>query len=321
MFRLPILASRRPDRLALSAWRIARGIGQARRILHGSGAALVVGFGGYPAFPALAAARTLSLPLVIHEQNAVLGRVNRRFAGVAKSVASGFARLDKLPEQARARHQVVGNPIRQPILDRCDDGFAPIETDGPLNLLVTGGSQGARLFGEVIPQAVAGLDASLRARLTVVQQVRAEQMDEVRAVYAEAGVSCELAPFFSDMPERLHAAHLVIARAGASSVTELAAMGRPAILVPLAIAMDDHQTANAEAIANAGAADIVFERQFMPDVLTQLLAARLGDPQDLAKRGAAVRNLAVLDAGKRLADLAVAAVGATGPDDSLPPRA
>jgi UDP-N-acetylglucosamine--N-acetylmuramyl-(pentapeptide) pyrophosphoryl-undecaprenol N-acetylglucosamine transferase len=287
-----------------AAFKILRGISAAKQRFSAQRPALVAGFGGYPSFPALMAARAQKIPILIHEQNAVLGRVNRALAGSASIVACGFERLDGLPAKAAARKRVVGNPVRAPILAVRARPYPEPPAGGRLNLLVTGGSQGARLFGDTVPDAVAHLSAELRARLDVVQQVREEQVEAVREAYSIAGVNAEVAPFFSNMGDRLGAAQLVIARAGASSVTELQVAGRPAILIPLAIAADDHQTANAEGLTAVGAADVFVERDFTADALARLLAKRLGDTHGLAVRAAAARSTARPEAAKALADLA-----------------
>ncbi len=293
-----------PLKLIPALLKIFRGVRVATKRLGEMQPSLVAGFGGYPSFPALMAARKHHIPILIHEQNAVLGRVNRAMAKDAAAVACGFDRLDRLPPSAEARKHVVGNPVRLPILAAREQPYPDAPVGGRLNLLVTGGSQGARLFGEVIPEAIAMLPEGLRARLDVVQQARDEQVAGVKAIYQSAGVHAEVAPFFSDMGERLVAAHLVIARAGASSVTELQAAGRPALLVPLAIAADDHQNANAEALTAVGAADVFSESDFQPLAVAALLERRLSDPHGLAVRAAAARAAAKPDATKQLADLA-----------------
>ncbi|MAK60485.1 MAG: undecaprenyldiphospho-muramoylpentapeptide beta-N-acetylglucosaminyltransferase [Ponticaulis sp.] len=295
-------ASKRPDKLLTSGLKIYSGIGEAKKKLKAEGADLVAGFGGYPAFPALMAASQLKTPIIIHEQNAVLGRVNRFFAKKAEIVACGFERLDRLP--AGAHMKVVGNPVRKPILDIRDAPYPATGADDRLQLLITGGSQGARLFGEVLPPAICALPDTLRSRLRVVQQVREEQLDEVTALYQDAGIECELAPFFSNMPELLAGSHLVICRSGASSVTELAVVGRPAILIPLAIAMDDHQTGNAETLAAAGAADVVSEAQLSVEAVTNILANRLSDSEGLKARAEAAKSVGMYSASSDLADLA-----------------
>lgn len=287
-----------------AALKIWRGIGAAKARFREARPALVAGFGGYPSFPALMAARARKVPIIIHEQNSVLGRVNRALATSAAIVASGFERLDGLPAQAASRKRVVGNPVRLPIIEARGRPYPEAPAGGPLNLLVIGGSQGAKLFGEVIPVAVTLLPEALRARLTVVQQAREEQVEAVRSVYREGGVKAEVAAFFTDMGARLSSAHLVIARAGASTVTELQVVGRPAILVPFAAAADDHQTANAAGLTSVGAADVLTEGQFTPDALAVLLDQRLSDTHGLAVRAAAARAAAKPEAAKTLADLA-----------------
>lgn len=293
-----------PFKAASAALKISRGIMAARALLKTMDPAIVAGFGGYPSLPALEAAHAQKRPILIHEQNAVLGRVNRAYAARAAAVACGFPRLDRLPAAAASRKEVVGNPVRSAILEARDAGYPAAPPGAPLRILVTGGSQGARLFGEVTPEAVALLPAEMRARIEIVQQAREEQLAAVRARYAALGVKAEVEPFFKDMGARLAVTHLVIARAGASTVTELQAAGRPSILIPLAIAADDHQTANAEALTAIGAADAIAEYDFNARTLGALLAKRLDDPHDLAVRAGAARASARIDATARLADLA-----------------
>jgi UDP-N-acetylglucosamine--N-acetylmuramyl-(pentapeptide) pyrophosphoryl-undecaprenol N-acetylglucosamine transferase len=290
-----------------AAFKIMRGVNAAKKRFAEMRPALVAGFGGYPSFPALMAARAHKIPILIHEQNSVLGRVNRAMATSAAVVACGFERLDRLPAKAQDRKRVVGNPVRLPIVAVRERPYPEAPAGGRLNLLIIGGSQGARLFGEVIPEAIALLAPALRARLDVSQQAREEQVEMVKRAYQRAKVDAEVAPFFSDMGHRLGNAHLVIARAGASTVTELQVAGRPAVLVPFAAAADDHQTANAEGLTSVGAADVFTEDEFEPEALAALLERRLADPHGLAVRAAAARAAARPDAAKTLADLAEAA--------------
>ncbi|MCA8899660.1 MAG: undecaprenyldiphospho-muramoylpentapeptide beta-N-acetylglucosaminyltransferase [Hyphomonas sp.] len=292
---------RKPWTLPGAFLKIQAGVSEARRTMKREKPALVAGFGGYPAFPALAAARWAKIPILIHEQNSVLGRVNRNMARHAKVIASGFERLDRLPPGRE--HMAVGNPVRAPILAVRDAPYP--STDGQLNIFITGGSQGSQIIGETVPLAIANhLPADLRARLKVVQQVRPEQHETVEKLYRDANIECELAAFFSDMPERLAAAHLVIARSGAGTVSELAAVGRPSILIPLAIAMDDHQAANAEALTDVDAADMILEANLYPNLLGALIEARLSDADDLRARAAAAKASAKVTAAQDLADLA-----------------
>lgn len=292
---------RKPWTLPGTALKLNKGIGEAKRKMKNLKPALVAGFGGYPAFPALAAARRSGVPILIHEQNAVLGRVNRQFAKYAAAVASGFPRLDRLP--ADIDHIPLGNPVRAPIAEKRDLPYPA--TDGALNVFITGGSQGARILGEMLPLALAGQTSpNFRNRLNIVQQVREEQMEEVRAIYENMGVRHALKSFFDDMPERLAAAHLVIARSGAGTVSEIAAIGRPSMLIPLKTAMDDHQTANADMLVDAGAADLVVEDNLYPNLIGQLLEARLSDGDELRQRAAAAKAAGTINAASDLADLA-----------------
>ena len=284
--------------------KILKGINEAKARFKEAPPSLVAGFGGYPSFPALMAARAHKVPILIHEQNSVLGRVNRAMAGSAAIIACGFERLDRLPESASSRKRVVGNPVRLPILAVRERPYPEAPAGGRLNILIIGGSQGARVFGEVIPSAISLLPPALRSRLDVVHQVREEQVEAAKASYQVANVNAEVAPFFKDMGQRLGAAHLVISRAGASSVTELQVAGRPAILIPFAAAADDHQTANAEGLTAVGAADVFTEAEFEAGALSALLERRLADPNGLAVRAAAARAAAKPEAAKTLADLA-----------------
>ena len=297
---------RKPWTLPGTALKLNKGIGQAKKKMKHLKPALVAGFGGYPAFPALAAARRSGVPILIHEQNAVLGRVNRQFAKYAGAVASGFPRLDRLA--AGLEHVPLGNPVREPIAARRGDAYP--STDGELNVFITGGSQGARILGEMLPLALAQQTSpKLRVRLNIVQQVREEQIDEVGAIYEKMGIKHTLKSFFDDMPDRLGAAHLVIARSGAGTVSEIAAIGRPSLLIPLKIAMDDHQTANADMLVEAGAADLVMEDNLFPNLIGQLIEARLGDGDELRARAAAAKAAGTISAASDLADLAEKVAG------------
>ncbi len=295
------ISPRNPFKSAIGAVRIAQGVARARKIARQLDPAAVVGFGGYPAFPALAAAG--SAPIIIHEQNAVLGRVNRVFANRAAAVASGFKRLERIGKKAAPNWTITGNPVRKPILEARATPYAAPEENGRIHLLILGGSLGARILSEITPRAIARLPEALRARLSVVQQTREDALEAALRVYAEAGVEADCRPFFDDVGARLAAAHLVIGRAGASTVTELAVVGRPSILIPLGIATDDHQTLNAAALADAGAADVISEQAFDSQRLASLLAERLSQPVDLARRAAAAKTAGRPDATEALADL------------------
>lgn len=298
-----------PIAKAAAAFSLAGALMKVRSEFRRLKPAAVVGFGGYPSFPAMRAAAMMKIPHGVHEQNGVLGRANRMSIGSAAFLAHGFAVLDRKPENSRAAIVEVGNPVRDAVRAATSVPFALPRDGDPLRLLVFGGSQGAALFSSVVPAAIAQLPGAIRSRLTVVQQAREAELDAVRAAYAEAGVPVEIAPFFKDLPARIAAAHLVIARAGASTVTELSAIGRPSILVPLAIAMDDHQTGNARALADAGAAIRIAEKDFTAQTLGAALAAALGAPDRLEAMAASAKDRVKSDAAAALADLVEKAIG------------
>lgn len=263
----------------------------------------VVGFGGYPSVPPLLAASHLKVRTLLHEQNQVAGRANRFLAGRADVIATSFPAVVGMPEAAAPRLVLTGNPVRPAV---AAVGRRPYPQPGPrdrLVLLVTGGSQGARAFDELVPEAVAALPEALRGRLSVVQQLRGRPRAEVEAVYRAADVPAILQPFFDDMPERLAAAHLLVCRTGASTIAELAAAGRPAILIPYPFAADDHQRGNAEAFAAAGGGWVMHQRDLTIASLSGRLAALLSDGAGLATAAAAARAFARDDAAERLADL------------------
>jgi UDP-N-acetylglucosamine--N-acetylmuramyl-(pentapeptide) pyrophosphoryl-undecaprenol N-acetylglucosamine transferase len=276
--------------------RLLWGVAQAWRWFRRARPAAVAGFGGYPAFPALAAAGLRRVPRLIHEQNGVLGRVNRLFARRVNSLACGTWPVTNAPAGAPLVH--IGNPTRPTV--RPAPYTPPGET---VELLVFGGSQGASVFAKAVPPALAALPEGLRARLRVAQQAREGEVEATRAALGAAGIAAEVAPFFADMPERLARSHLVIARAGASTVAELATVGRPAILVPFAAAMDDHQAANARALAEAGGATVIAERDLTAPELAETLAALLPDGARLAAMAEAARTVACPEAARDLADL------------------
>ena len=270
--------------------------------------AAVAGFGGYPSLPALAAAVLTGRPRLIHEQNGVLGRVNRAFAGRVAAVACGSWPVTNAPDGARLER--IGNPLRDAAREAAETPYAP-PGDGPLRLLAFGGSQGASVFADKIPKAFALLPEPLRARLSITQQAREGEVAEVRAAYARLGVEAEVAPFFADMPARIAAAQLVICRAGASTVAELTAIGRPSLLVPYPSAMDDHQTANAKPLAEAGAAILLPQSGLTAAALSSHIRAILDDPAEAARMAAAARALGLPDAAARLADLVERVAGAS----------
>ncbi len=261
--------------------------------------ALVVGFGGYPALPPLLAARMLSVPTVLHEQNAVLGKVNRWIGRSAKLIAHGMPTLAGVTPDANTHY--VGNPVRTEVL-AARKAYVPPAPGGRISLLVIGGSQGARVLSDLVPAVLASLGPDLKARLAVTHQARAEDQDRVRQIYADAGITADVQPFFSDVGPRIAAAHLVIARAGASTLAEISAHGRPAILFPLPIAVHDHQRANADPFVEAGAACVVDERRGdARDQLSGHLAALLDANTDrLVAAAAAMEKLGIADASTRM---------------------
>ncbi|WGM46719.1 UDP-N-acetylglucosamine--N-acetylmuramyl- (pentapeptide) pyrophosphoryl-undecaprenol N-acetylglucosamine transferase [Brevundimonas sp. NIBR10] len=285
---------------------IARGVLQARAAFTRLDAGVVVGFGGYPSAPALLAAITQGTPTVIHEQNAVLGRTNRLLVSRVGRIASSFPTLKRAPKGMKA--EVVGSPVRAEIGALFDRAYAAPSADGPIHVLVTGGSQGARILSETTPRALAALPEALRARLRVQQQSRPETLETAQQIYLEAGIQAEVAPFFRDMAGRLSQAHLVVGRAGASTCAELAVAALPSVLIPLKIATDDHQTLNAKALTDVGAAVVIAEDDVTVEALTGALLPLLSDPARLATMSAAARSVAIPDAARRLADIVEASL-------------
>jgi UDP-N-acetylglucosamine--N-acetylmuramyl-(pentapeptide) pyrophosphoryl-undecaprenol N-acetylglucosamine transferase len=287
---------------AFAALVLARGTLTARGLVGKLRPLCVVGFGGYPSVPPVLAATLLGVPALLHEQNAVLGRANRFLAGRVDAIATGFPLLSGVDERLRAKAVHTGNPVRPAVIEAARIAF-PAFTDGRLRLLVTGGSQGARIFSDVVPAALELLAPDLRARINLAQQVREEDEARVRDIYRRLQVVADVAPFFADLPARMAGSHLVVARAGASTVSELAVVGRPAILVPFPFAVDQDQAANAAQLAAAGAAEVVRQADFSPQWLAHRLSELTADMAILKGRADAARSAAVPDAADRLADL------------------
>ncbi len=282
---------------------VLKGRRHARALYRDHRPDAVVGFGGYPAFPALLAANAENVPTALHEQNAVLGRVNRWLAGKAKAIATSYGEIARLKEAHRTKTVLVGNPVREAVVRLGELPFPPFDDSAPLKILVTGGSQGATILGAVVPEGLGLLPNSLRLRLQVVQQCRGDDIDAVRARYAELAIPAELLTYIVDMPARIGDAHLVIARAGASTISELTAAGRPAILVPLPIATDDHQTANAREMAKAGGARMIVQSVFTPAALAAQVEAIASDPQALTNAANRALSVGRPHATRDLADL------------------
>lgn len=263
----------------------------------------VIGFGGYPALPALLGAQGMDIPTIVHEQNAVLGRVNRLLAGRVDAIALSYPDVDRLKPKYESKVHLVGNPVRPGVLSLRDQEFPPFTEDGLFRVLVTGGSQGARVLSEVVPDGLSMLPPALRNRLQVTQQCRPEDLDAVRARYANHEIPAELATYFEDMSARLADTHLFIGRAGASTIAELTAVGRPAILVPLPIATDDHQAANTREVVKAGGARSIRQAGFTAKELAKQIAAMAQRPETLANAAHAAWNCGRPDAASDLADL------------------
>jgi UDP-N-acetylglucosamine--N-acetylmuramyl-(pentapeptide) pyrophosphoryl-undecaprenol N-acetylglucosamine transferase len=282
---------------------VARGRADAKNLYRHDRPNAVVGFGGYPAFPALLAASAMRIPTVIHEQNAVLGRVNRLLAGEAKAIGTAYDEVDRLKSSYRDKSVLVGNPVREEIARLGELPFPPFDEVAPLKILVTGGSQGATVLSAVVPEGLGLLQPSLRRRLQIVQQCRPDDIDGVRKRYVELGIPAELFTYIEDMPEKLAEAHLVIGRAGASTIAELTAAGRPAILIPYPPATDDHQTANSRELTKSGGARTIQQTDFTPELLARQIEAMAADP--VALNNAAARALSVgrPHAARDLADL------------------
>ena len=292
----------------LAALTLARGTLSSLLLLSRVKPLCVVGFGGYPTVPPLLAAAMLRVPCMLHDQNAVLGKANRFLAGRVDAIGSGFPALGGVPANLRSRVTCTGNPVRPAVIEAACLPY-PDFADGKFHLLVTGGSQGARVMSDVVPPALALLGAEERARLAVVQQARGEDEARVREAYERLGIAAEVAPFFRDLPARIAGAHLVIARAGASTVSELAVIGRPAVLVPFPFALDQDQAANAAHLAATGAVDVVDQSKFSPEWLAGALREALADPRGLTRRAEAAKSAGVPDAAERLADLVVEVIG------------
>jgi UDP-N-acetylglucosamine--N-acetylmuramyl-(pentapeptide) pyrophosphoryl-undecaprenol N-acetylglucosamine transferase len=271
--------------------------------------AAVVGFGGYPTLPPVAAAVVRRIPTVIHDANAVIGRANRQLAPHVTAIAITFdGVLDSEPALA-AKATRTGNPLRPAVIEAAAERFAAPAADGLFRLLVFGGSQGARIMSDIVPAAIERLDPALRTRLLLSQQSRQEDLARVRETYARLNVACEVATFFPDLPERIAAAHLVVARSGAGTVAELAAIGRPSILVPLPGALDQDQFANAGVLARAGGAVRLPQAEFTPERLAVEIATLASTPEKLVAIAQAARAQGVPDAAERLADLVMATAG------------
>lgn len=304
------LRARNPISLTRTTALLGLGFVQAWALIGRLKPTVVVGFGGYPTIPPVLAAVWRGVPSLIHDANAVIGRANRLLAPRVTAIATTFPDMFSAAPDLAAKAVLTGNPVRAAVVAAAAMPY-PASND-PLRLVVFGGSQGARVMADIVPAAIEKLDANQRARLSVVQQAREEDLGRVREAYAKLAVTAEIAPFFSDLPARIAKSHLVIGRSGASTVAELAAIGRPSILVPLPHAIDQDQLANAGVLERAGGALRIVESAFTPQRLAAEIAALMAAPQRLAAMAAAAKSVGRLDAADRLADLVlqVAAAGA-----------
>lgn len=298
------IGGKNPLALIRTFWRIWGGFRQASAVIGEISPKAVVGFGGYPTLPPLYAATRRGVPALIHEQNAVMGRANKALAGRVNAVAGGF--LTRETSSVPDKTVVTGNPVRPAVIEAAKSAYKSSGEGEPFHLLVFGGSQGAQFFSEAVPAAIALLDPDLRKRLRVVQQARKDDEAAVRAAYAKLGIEADVAPFFGDLAERMAKANLVISRSGASTVSEIAVIGRPAILVPYPHALDHDQAANAAALEKVGGCEVAPQASLTPDVLAGMLAAYVNDPALGAKMAAAARSVGMPNAAQLLADLAEA---------------
>jgi UDP-N-acetylglucosamine--N-acetylmuramyl-(pentapeptide) pyrophosphoryl-undecaprenol N-acetylglucosamine transferase len=303
------LRARNPIALTRTAAALATGLAQAWSLIGRLRPVAVIGFGGYPTVPPVLAAAWRGVPTLIHDANAVIGRANRLLAPRVTAIATTFPDVFRDHPRLEAKATLTGNPVRPAVVAAAMTPY-PTGSD-PLRLLVFGGSQGARVMADVVPAAIEALEPRLRARLAIVQQAREEDLPRVRSAYGRLSVAAETAPFFSDLPARIAASHLVVARSGASTVAELSAIGRPSILVPLPHALDQDQFANAGVLDRVGGAIRLVQQEFTPRRLASDLAALAAAPQRLTAMAAAAQSLGRLDAAERLADL-VLKVAATG---------
>ncbi|WP_137137176.1 undecaprenyldiphospho-muramoylpentapeptide beta-N-acetylglucosaminyltransferase [Rhizobium sp. FKY42] len=298
------LGSKNPVSIAKSMLTLWKGLRTARKLMARVRPSAVVGFGGYPTIPPLLASTGMGIPSLIHEQNAVMGRANKALANRVQAIAGGF-----LPDDGgrhAAKTVITGNPVRPAVLAAANKPYQPSTGNDPFNLVVFGGSQGAQFFSGAIPTALALLTESERARVRLTQQARPDDRSQVDSCLAKLQMNADVSPFFGDMAERIAAAHLVISRSGASTVSELAVIGRPALLVPYPYALDHDQAANAAALVKAGGAKVVPQSELSPERLCKIISGAMNEPERLAEMAAAARKVGHPNAAALLADLVVA---------------
>jgi UDP-N-acetylglucosamine--N-acetylmuramyl-(pentapeptide) pyrophosphoryl-undecaprenol N-acetylglucosamine transferase len=308
------LRGRDPISLGKTAALLAFGFAQSLRLLGRLKPAAVIGFGGYPTVPPIFAASLRRIPTIIHDANAVIGRANRLLAPRVTAIATSFADVLGAETKLAGKTVCVGNPVRPAVVAAADTSYSMPDHEQALRLLVFGGSQGARVLADIVPPAIKRLEPALWNRLSVVQQAREEDVARVKSAYANLKVTAEVASFFPDLPARMAACHIIISRAGASTVAELAAIGRPAILVPLPHALDQDQRANATMLEKAGGAIRLDQAEFTPDRLAAEISALAAEPARLAAMAQAARSIGALDAADRLAKLVLEVAGLTRKD-------
>ena len=301
--------SRNPVAVARALLKLWTGLRTASALLRRLKPDVTVGFGGYPSVPPVLAATQAGWPSMIHEQNAVMGRANRFLARRVGRIAAGIPQ-DKAPQELRNKIVVTGNPVRPSVLEAAKKPYRPSGSGEEFNLVVFGGSQGASFFSQVLPEAIALLDPTLRARLRVTQQARSDDEERVRTYYADAAIPAEVSPFFADMADRLAAAHLVISRSGASTVSELAVIGRPSILVPYPYALDHDQAANAARLEAQGGTIVARQADLTAERLAAILTRLADEPGEAARMADAARATGIPNAAELLADLV----------EAMPPR-
>lgn len=295
------ISSKNPIKAARSLWTLWTGIRSARRLMANLKPRVVVGFGGYPTIPPLLASTGMGIPSIIHEQNAVMGRANKALAARVQAIAGGF-----LPEgqgNFAGKTLATGNPVRPAVLEAANQPYSPSSDGEEFRLVVFGGSQGAQYFSNAVPQAVCRLDDEARQRLRITQQARKEDQDKVAAQYTKLDIPADVSPFFTDMADRLAKAHLVVCRSGASTVSEISVIGRPAILVPYPYALDHDQAANAAALAATGGARVIAQSELTPERLSGIIAEAMNDPTGLATMARNARTSGKPDATHLLGEL------------------
>lgn len=298
------IGSKNPVALLRSFWRIWRGVREASKVIAKIKPSVVIGFGGYPTLPPLYAATRRGVPAMVHEQNAVMGRANKALAGKMDAIAGGF--LSESSGSNGAKTVVTGNPVRPAVIAAASAPYVASAGSDRFNLLVFGGSQGAQYFSDAVPGAIAMLPEAQRKRLRVTQQARAEGAEKVKDAYARLGIEADVSPFFTDMAQRMASAHLVISRSGASTVSEISVIGRPALLVPYPYALDHDQAANAARLAAAGGGEVHPQASLSAERIAALLDGLMDDPERLSTMAAAAKSVGKADATRLLADLAEA---------------